>query len=364
MKVAFRADASLQIGSGHVMRCLALADALKQYGVESHFICRGHSGHLIEQIRGKGHIVHVLPHEPARKMDCNGPSHGAWLGATQEQDVQACLPILQTLQAEWLIVDHYSLDIRWEERLRPYCERLMVIDDLADRAHQCDLLLDQNLGRTAADYVGKVPGQCVVLVGPQYALLRPEFSVLRDYSLARRRQNQGINRLLITMGGVDLVNASGLVLDALAGCDLPEHCQITVVMGATAPWLVQVRAKAAALRWSTHVVVDAADMARLMAEADLCLGAAGSTSWERCTLGLPCVLLCVADNQKMVIEALAREGCAIALEVSALRAMGGPLLDSVLVQARRAAPHMAERAASVTDGAGCNRVVGYLMEAQ
>lgn len=364
MKVVFRADASLQMGSGHVMRCLTLADALKQYGLECHFICREHSGHLIEQVNGKGHIVHVLPHEPDRKIDCSDPPHAAWLGVTQEQDVQACLPILQVLRAEWLIVDHYSLDIRWEESLRPYCGRLMVIDDLADRVHQCDLLLDQNLGRTADDYVGRVPEHCVVLLGPLYALLRPEFSALRDYSLARRRQNQKINRLLITMGGVDLIDASGLVLDALADCDLPEHCQITVVMGASAPWLRQVRDKAAKLPWNTHIVVDAANMAQLMAETDLCLGAAGSTSWERCTLGLPCVLLCLADNQKMVIEALSKEGCAIALEVSTLRTMGSRLLDSVLKQAWRAAPHLAERAASVTDGAGCKRVVGYLMEAQ
>ncbi|MEE1949596.1 UDP-2,4-diacetamido-2,4,6-trideoxy-beta-L-altropyranose hydrolase [Pseudomonas alcaligenes] len=364
MKIAFRADASLQMGSGHIMRCVTLADALKQRGAECHFLCRDHPGHLVELVRGKGHVVHVLNCEQDSPIDPEGPAHAAWLGATQEQDVQACLPILQALQPDWLIVDHYALDISWEERLRPFCRRLMVIDDLADRVHQCDMLLDQNLGREPADYAGLVPNDCIVLAGPQYALLRPEFAALREYSLARRRCNQGISQLLITMGGVDLVDASGLVLDALTACDIPETCQITVVMGGAAPWLDRVKAKAAELPWKTRVMVNVSNMAQLMADADLCLGAAGSTSWERCALGLPCILLCLADNQKMVIEALSRKGVAMALDIQALQAVGGSLLNDALTQAWSAAPHMAECAASVTDGSGCTRLMGYLVEVQ
>ncbi|MBU3057073.1 UDP-2,4-diacetamido-2,4,6-trideoxy-beta-L-altropyranose hydrolase [Pseudomonas indica] len=364
MKIAFRADASLQMGSGHVMRCVTLADALKQKGAECHFLCREHPGHLLELVRGKGHVVHVLPCEPESPIDRNGPAHAAWLGATQEQDAQACLPILQALQPDWLIVDHYALDIRWEESLRPFCRRLMVIDDLADRAHQCDLLLDQNLGRKPEDYAGLIPEACTVLAGPQYALLRPEFAALREYSLTRRRGCQGIRQLLITMGGVDLADASGLVLDILAACDLPRDCQITVVMGAAAPWLDRVRAKAAELPWKTQVMVNVNDMAQLMADADLCLGAAGSTSWERCALGLPCILLCLAENQKMVIEALSRKGVAMAVDIQALQMVGATLLNDVLAQAWSSAPHMAECAASVTDGSGCVRLMDYLVEAK
>lgn len=363
MKIAFRADASLQMGSGHVMRCVTLADALTHKGAECHFLCREHPGHLINLVRGKGHVVHVLPCGPERPIDRDAPAHASWLGATQKLDAQVCLHILQALQPDWLIVDHYALDIRWEERLRPFCGRLMVIDDLADRGHQCDLLLDQNLGRKPADYVGLVPKECIVLAGPQYALLRPEFAALREYSLTRRRGSQDIRQLLITMGGVDLLNASGLVLDVLAACDLPSDCQITVVMGEAAPWLDRVRVKAAKLPWKTHVMVNVSDMAQLMADADLCLGAAGSTSWERCTLGLPCILLCLAENQKMVIEALSKQGVALTVDMQALQAVGATLLNEVLAQVWRVAPHMVECAASVTDGSGCERIMGYLVEA-
>lgn len=364
MKIVFRADASLQIGSGHVMRCLTLAEALRGRGAECRFICREHPGHLIEFIRNKGYTVYVLPCEPGNPVENEGPVHAAWLGATQEQDADACLPVLQALQPDWLIVDHYALDIRWEEVLRQFYRRLMVIDDLADRSHRCDILLDQNFGRREEDYAGWVSQDCRKLIGPHYTLLRPEFAELRPYSLARRRSTQALRHVLITMGGVDMIDASGLVLEALESCDLPLECQVTVVMGGTAPWLEQVRSKAACLPWDTRVMVSANNMAQLMADADLCIGAAGSTSWERCALGLPCVLLCLADNQKMVIEALSSRGVAIALDVQALRERGGRLLGEVLRQAWHAAPHMVESAAALTDGSGCARLMEYLLEEQ
>nr|WP_033377537.1 UDP-2,4-diacetamido-2,4,6-trideoxy-beta-L-altropyranose hydrolase [Pseudomonas chengduensis] len=296
MKIAFRADASLQMGSGHIMRCVTLADALKQKGAQCHFFCREHPGHLIELVRGKGHVVHVLPCETESPIDGGELAHTSWLGATQDQDAQACLPNLKELQPDWLIVDHYALDIRWEERMRPFCRRLMVIDDLADRTHQCDLLLDQNLGRERSDYAGLVPNGCFVLAGPQYALLRPEFAALREYSLERRKQPQ-IRRLLITMGGVDLPNATGKVLQALKHSVLSEDIRIDVVMGSKAPWLEEVREIARDMPWSTDVLVNITDMARRMADSDLAIGAAGGTSWERCCLGIPSLIIVVAENQ-------------------------------------------------------------------
>lgn len=363
MRVVFRVDASLQIGSGHVMRCLALADVLTLHGVECHFLCREHPGHLIEHIRGKGHFVHRLTCDPLATAEASGPAHAAWLGGTQEQDASVCREILEMLRPDWMIVDHYALDIFWEEALKSFYRRLMVIDDLADRQHRCDLLLDQNLGRRASDYTRLVPAACSVLVGPEYALLRPEFAELRDYSL-KRREKPGLRSLLITMGGVDMVDASGLVLDALRSCDLPHNCQITVVMGATAPWLEQVRIRAAKLPWQTRVVVNAGNMAQLMADADLCIGAAGSTSWERCTLGLPCILLCLADNQKTVIQALASCGAAMVLDMQGLKDDGARLLAEMLTKAGAAAPRMIENAAAITDGSGCARLLGYLLEEQ
>lgn len=357
MRVAIRADSSLHIGSGHIMRCLTLADALVQRGAECHFLCREHPGHLIEMIRSKGYAVHVLPCEHISPLAAEGPAHADWLGATQEQDARACRAILQELQPGWLIVDHYALDIRWEEALRPFYSHLMVIDDLADRPHQCDLLLDQNLGRKITDYAGLIPEECTVLAGPQYALLRPEFAALREYSLERRKQPK-LHSLLISMGGVDQPNATVQVLEALKDCPLPDDCRINVVMGSKAPWLEQVRAVAAGMPRPTEVLVNVTDMAQRMVDCDLAIGAAGGTSWERCCLGVPTLIVVLADNQWSGARALQAAHAARLLgDISAIAQ-----LPSVLSRLENEAEleNMAMMASRIADGLGSVRVADSL----
>ncbi len=308
MKIAFRVDASLQTGSGHVMRCLTLADALKTRGADCHFICREHPGHLLDVIRQRGHTVTGL--SARNSMSAMSatviriPVHAEWLGCDWQIDAQETAGILADQQPDWLVVDHYALDQCWEAFLAPHYKKLMVIDDLADRPHSCDLLLDQNLGRKVEHYVQWVPTHCRVLTGPQYALLRPEFSAMRTYSLQRRQSQPALRQLLVTMGGVDHSNATGQVLQALKTCALPVDCRITVVMGLTAPWLKNVQELASEMPWPTDVVVNVGDMARRMADSDLAIGAAGSTSWERCCLGLPTMMVVLADNQRAAAQAL------------------------------------------------------------
>lgn len=302
MNIAFRTDASLAIGTGHAMRCLTLADALASRGAECHFICREHPGNLTEHIRRKGHTVHALPQAESgfsADMQAPTPIHAHWLGCDWQTDAAQTRAILAEKTTDWLIVDHYALDARWEKALRGNCGKIMVIDDLADRPHDCDLLLDQNLGRKATDYDALVPAHCQRLIGPRYALLRPEFAALRAYSLQRRRRQQPrLGRILVAMGGVDQPNATGQVLEALKTCPLPPDCRITVVMGESAPWLDQVRALAIQMPWPTEVLVNIDNMAQIMADSDLTIGAAGSSSWERCCLGLPTLLVVLAKNQE------------------------------------------------------------------
>src|SRR5690606_22658913 len=158
------------------------------------------------------------------------------------------------------------------------CRKLLVIDDLADRTHICDLLLDQNLGRAPSDYAKLLPAGCKMLIGPAFALLRPEFAALREYSLKRRQQLQ-LESILISMGGVDQSNVTAKALESLLRCALPESCSIAVVMGTKAPWVEEVRALAAEMPWSTDVLVGIDDMAMRLANSDLAIGAAGSTAW-------------------------------------------------------------------------------------
>jgi UDP-2,4-diacetamido-2,4,6-trideoxy-beta-L-altropyranose hydrolase len=361
MHVAFRVDASLNIGAGHVMRCLALADALYERGVHCTFICRPQPGQLMDLINQRGHQVISLPalfgsYEPT----FGAPVHAAWLGADWVRDAAESSQALAQLRPDWLVVDHYALDGQWEQALRPYCKQLMVIDDLADRLHDCDILIDQNLGRFADEYRRLTPKGATLLTGTQFALLRPEFARLRPSSLLRR-EHPTFNRLLITMGGVDKNNMTGRVLSALDSCVFPKGFQITVVMGSKAPWLEQIRAQAVLLRWPVQVLFGVSDMATLMAESDLAIGAAGGSAWERCCLGLPTLLLVLADNQKAGATALQNIGAALVVEH--VKKIGSILNKLTSCDSLEQLSSMSRAAAEVTDGEGVNRVCERLMKA-
>lgn len=362
--IVFRADASLQIGSGHVMRCLTLATALREHGVVCHFICREHPGDLINQIRDLGFAVTALVTGSLdlQAVEKNGeslPAHAAWLGVDWQTDAEATRDVLQPLSPDWLVVDHYALDRAWEQALRPHCAQLMVIDDLADRPHDCDLLLDQNLGRAMADYAKLVPATSKVLTGTRYALLRPEFAALRDYSL-RRRHPPKLQQLLINMGGVDQADATGQVLETLRQCPLPQDCHITVVMGLNAPWLATVLTLAADLPWPCEVKVNVNDMAQLMADSDLAIGAAGGTSWERCVLGLPTLIVVVAANQKPGAMALTEAHAAVLLNDAdpynaTVLSMQLETLDGLKLA------RLSKAASDLVDGSGTRRVVASML---
>lgn len=315
--IVFRTDASLDIGTGHVMRCVTLAEALRKRGASCSFICREHSGNLLDYIRQRGFDTYALPMKDislaksTKQKTVNGKIHvhAAWLGVDWQTDVEQTKSAIDKLIVDWLIVDHYSLDSNWELALKPQCRNLMVIDDLADRAHDCDFLLDQNIGREAQDYEKWVSVQSNVLVGPQYALLRPEFFTLRQYSLDRRVSPK-LKNLLITMGGVDKDNKTSEILIDLNACSLPADCRITVVMGQHAPWLKQVRDQAARMSWKTEVLVNINHMAQLMADSDLAIGASGFACYELASLGCMMMLIPATPIQFKVANEFFNHGLA------------------------------------------------------
>jgi UDP-2,4-diacetamido-2,4,6-trideoxy-beta-L-altropyranose hydrolase len=358
MHIVFRTDASLQIGTGHVMRCLTLAHALRELGVQCSFICREHPGNLIDLIRQHSFLVHELPYDRDWMVQEGTLSHATWLGADWQADVEESILYAGETTIDWLIVDHYALDIQWERVMRAHCHKIMVIDDLADRMHDCDLLLNQNLGRKREDYFGLLKGKPQTLIGPKYALLRPEFSALRSRSLARRQNTLKLRRLLITMGGVDRDNATGQVLTALQTCTFPTDFRITVVMGLHAPWLTQVRAQATKMPWHTEVLVGVDKMAQLMAESDLAIGAAGCTSWERCCLGLSTIQIALAQNQVAIAQALNDAGAALMLPVNLTAEMLPRLIESMTSADKLYTTSVASSA--ITQGNGAELVSDYL----
>ena len=305
--LVIRADASVQIGTGHVMRCLTLADELCGGGAEAIFVCREFDGNLCGYIEEKGYIVHRLPVSDSSEQNFeSGLKHSAWLGADWKTDAGQVEEIIKNLGTtpDWLVVDHYALDKRWEGYLRPYVKKIMVIDDLADRAHDCDLLLDQNFYENLERrYDGLVPTWCEKLLGPKYALLRPEF---REARKNLRKRDGHVRRIMIFFGGSDPTNETTKALEAIRMLNRPDIA-VDVVVGAFNPHRKVIEQIASDLPDCTcHFKVE--DMAALMAGADLAVGAGGTTVWERCMLGLPSLVTTVAENQERIISDMAESG--------------------------------------------------------
>lgn len=353
MNIVIRTDASVAIGSGHVMRCLSLADVLRNHGACVQFICRLHDGNLCALIRERGFAVHPLA-KPANVPKSKGYSdYSPGLGSTWQYDATETIAAVRRLGArpDWLIVDHYGLSANWEGELRDSVGRIMVIDDLADRMHDCDLLLDQNLYDNAdARYSGKVPESCQSLIGPRFSLLREEFSAARAGLLER---SGSVRRILVFFGGVDHENYTEVAIHALDGIRHSDF-GVDVVVGEKNCRRSQIQSECKSRNFKFHVQSDR--MAELMTEADIGIGAGGSTTWERCCVGLPCLTFSIAGNQTLLVSHAARAGILNAPDVDpgdsdAVAAQLQAFIDNPLLR-----ESMSRRSMSVVDGYGADRV--------
>lgn len=354
--VVFRVDASIEMGAGHVMRCLTLADELSQNGHKCTFISRRQPGSLINLVTERGYSVHELPE--CEESEGNHLTHGHWLKGGQEKDVQESLNVLEKLvpDPEWLVIDHYGIDKAWEQRARNHVKNILVIDDLADRSHDCDILVDQNLGRSGTMYSPLVPKNCRVLIGCQYALLRPEFAAFREHSLEYRKGKTQIDRVLISMGGVDKDNYTEKALNGLTSSELNDRTEVIVVLGKQAPWLAKVRTQGANSRLNVRVLSNVSNMAELMSQSDLAIGAAGSTSWERCCLGVPTLICVLADNQQVIAEALESHRAAMMVSQKSIEAALREKIAILLTQPEWISL-LSDSACQLVDGRGTRRVV-------
>lgn len=265
MNVIIRTDASVQIGSGHVMRCLTVARKLRKVGCRVLFWMEPLEGNLID-------FVELIGFD-----NISAPQY-----------------------ADLYIVDHYSLDIEWEKSIRNFTKKLVVIDDLA-REHDCHLLLDQNVvPHYETRYNGKVPEGCVKLLGPEYLIIRDEFVEARQQLIKRKSE---IKRLLVFMGGTDPTAETIKVLQALKRF-LFEH--VDIVVGNGNPIKLEIQEICKERGYQYHCQIDY--MAQLMLQVDFAIGAGGATLWERCYIGLPSSATIVADNQSVTTQFAASLG--------------------------------------------------------
>ncbi len=294
MRVLFRTDASIQIGGGHLMRCLTLAGQLREEGAEVVFVCSSLPESMAGMLRKYGYrCVEVPMSESGEHFQNRDAAHTI-----------AALCQLYPDGVDWLVVDHYGLDLTWEQQLRAHAVKLMVIDDLADRRHDCDLLLDQNFYLDQdRRYRGLLPARCVPLLGPGYVLLRPEFIEARQ----NLRDRDGVvRRLLVFFGSTDPGNQTSVMLEALRLWG-KKDITVDVVVGGANPWREEIEVACRALS-NTVFHCQTPDIAELIAAADVGIGSGGSAMWERCYLGLTTITVVIAENQVRTTEAVAQLG--------------------------------------------------------
>lgn len=334
--ILIRPNASYTAGSGHAIRCLALASALTDRGAACTFAITAEAVAAVPALTASGHRLVPL---------ADGDDPAALKAAAPEG-------------TDWLVVDHYGLGRNYESACQPWAKRVMVLDDMPRAPHACDLLLDQNLGCRAEDYRALVPAHCRILAGSDYALLRPGFAARRAKSLSRRTDGH-VRRVLVSFGGGNPDDLTEPVVTALT--TMCRGLPVDVVVGPHWPGSREMQARLRALT-SVTVHCDPPDMAELMAEADLSVGAAGSMSWERCALGLPSLVVVAADNQEGIAAHLAAAGAARFVgrvgEVSAISiaaAVAGLIgHDDILVS-------MSAASAAICDGGGAMRVAEEML---
>lgn len=354
MKIAFRTDASPVIGTGHVMRCLTLARALRDRGAECVFLHRRHEGHMAGYIEEQGFRVLALPEPEIAPVADN---HRSWLGVDAETDAAQTLQALGDLHPDWLVVDHYAINALWEYAVREKAAAIAVIDDLADRLHDCHLLVDQNYcDDPESRYANLLPDDAHRCIGPRYALLRPEFREAREGPTTGP-----VRRVFVSFGGVDSADLAGA---ALAALEQPafEHIAVDIVVGAAYPYREALERRAN-LRPATIVHGPQPHLAKLMRKADIAIGAGGTTTWERCALGLPAIVVAIAGNQVALSHALDEAGAIWFLghhaELPAPEEAIELALDT-LCNDDDARADMATAAWRMTDGLGAERLAELL----
>ncbi len=358
MKIAFRVDSSQKIGTGHLMRCLNLAKQLDRMGHTVLFFCRAHPDSRLKPLVDSGLKSHLLPAPAEPYVPENPyPPHLAWLGVPLKMEIAQMRSLLEKVgRLDWMIVDHYALEAQWQQAMRPYAERIGAIDELCDRDQAVEWLLDSTLQRPSSLWHDRVAKASTLLVGSRYALLDSAYAPLHP-AARRRAKPSGIDRIVISLGGAADGALYGLLLQAVRKSRL-KHAAIDLVASAQTPGFEALSQLARSLE--ATLVSDLPSLADVLSRADLAIGAAGVSAYERACVGLPTLMVELAENQRANCEAFAQAGAAIALgQAKALT------LDRV-VQAldkldEAACAQMRQAALRVCDGRGVKRAVLTLL---
>jgi UDP-2,4-diacetamido-2,4,6-trideoxy-beta-L-altropyranose hydrolase len=313
-RLFIRVDANSKTGSGHLLRCLRLADALKSRFEGVVLFTRDRSPQFSKWIEAFGFDEVLLSKAPSGQGTY---PHSEWLQCEEIDDAKECVEIALTQYGasggDTFLVDHYALGAPWEEHCRKITKTVIAIDDLADRPHACDVLIDQNYYSDQEQrYVDLVPPATRALLGPQFAILSEDLismgrtvrTALPRLALDKRGSEK--LRLLLFFGGVDSMNATGAVLEHLIANDLLLFFDTRALIGEANPHRSLIRDLA--LKHEVQVLDAPIDFPKALSETDLFIGAGGTTTWERLYLGVPSVVVTIADNQVSTAQDLAADG--------------------------------------------------------
>jgi UDP-2,4-diacetamido-2,4,6-trideoxy-beta-L-altropyranose hydrolase len=352
VRFAFRVDSSATIGTGHVRRCLALAEALRRRGTTSTFICQPLTGNINAEIETSGHSVLELPHGDQGTVRSGAQAN------LEAVDIVESQKLLESAGAiDCIIVDHYQLGTRWEAMAAKLASRCAVIDDLGRPHHQVDLLIDPTPGDERSRlYDGILPDSSLVLLGTRYALLRVEFAELRRLVAPR---SGPVRRVLINFGGTSTTQLCISALQVVRSV-LGRSVAADIVVGGHDQDLAELH-KAADGDPSVFVHVNTPEMARLMMAADLAIGAGGTSSWERACLGLPAMITEIAANQAAVVSAIVDAGAGMVVSKDQDYAEALSLALAALQKFPARLNEMSRNAVALVDGKGAERVAAILL---
>ena len=336
----FRADGHARIGLGHVMRCLALAQAWQAVGGESLFILAGEISSVEARLQNEGVKVAYLHAAPGSL-----------------QDAAETLKLAEQVGASWIVVDGYHFDSEYQKSIKGGQKRLLFIDDTGQQGYySADIILNQNLHAQETLYPGK-ESYTKLLLGPAYVLLRREFSPWLEF---RRQTELSARRLLVTLGGADPDNVTLEVLKEIERIQI-KGLEIVVIAGGSNLYLGSLRSYVASLSHPVRLESNVSDMPQLMAWADLAISAGGATCWELAFMGLPHVILVIADNQVQIAESLNNLGVAFNfgwpnnLSEGKLTA----IITDLLSEPKRRG-EMSDKGRKLVDGLGAQRVLSHL----
>lgn len=322
MKIVIRADASVFIGSGHIMRCLVIAKILINNGHYVTFLTRPQKGDFVDYIMQQGiEVVELEKAENEIKPKATS-DYAAWLQTTWLEDANDF--ISKTGNVDLVVVDHYGIGKEWEQYVTESLNcKIFAIDDLV-REHYADLILDQTFGRENIEYVTNTK-ETKMLTGSQYSLLAPEYSKLR-LQAEKKECLSSKYKVLVTMGAIDTPNVTLKVLSVLSKLN---NIEVTVLLSPRAPHYESVVLFCKKQPHITHVDFSD-DVANLMLAHDIAIGAPGSTSWERACLGLPSIIIPIADNQIDIADNIAKAGAAIKLSIHNINSQLGQKLKLLI----------------------------------